>query len=65
MGLIVPAFVPSTLHEVVEYTPSMTEWKVTWGIWAMGLMVITIGLKVALPIISKSLHSTSETGGVE
>lgn len=52
MGLIVPGFIPSTLHEVVEYTPSVTEWKVTWGIWAFGLMVITIALKVALPVLS-------------
>lgn len=52
MGLIVPGFVPSTLHEVVEYTPSATEWKVTWGIWALGLMVLTVALKIALPVLS-------------
>lgn len=52
MGLIIPGFVPSTLHEVVEYTPSLTEWKVTAGIWAMGLMVFTIALKVAVPILT-------------
>lgn len=52
MGLIVPGFVPSTLHEVVEYTPSLTEWKVTAGIWAFGLMVFTIALKVAIPILT-------------
>ncbi|HRE88732.1 MAG TPA: polysulfide reductase NrfD [Myxococcota bacterium] len=52
MGLIIPGFVPSTLHEVVEYTPSLTEWKVTAGIWAFGLMVFTIALKVAVPILT-------------
>ena len=49
MGLIVPGFIPSTLHEVVEYSPSLTEWKVTAGIWAFGLMILTVALKVALP----------------
>ncbi|MEZ4401153.1 MAG: NrfD/PsrC family molybdoenzyme membrane anchor subunit [Kofleriaceae bacterium] len=50
MGLIVPGFVPSTLHEVVEYTPSATEWKVTAGIWAFGLLVLTVALKVGLAV---------------
>lgn len=52
MGLIVPGFIPSTLHEVVEYVPSLTEWRVTAGVWAFGLMIYTIALKVALPILS-------------
>jgi uncharacterized membrane protein YqaE (UPF0057 family) len=25
MGLIVPGFIPSTLHEIVEYSPSWVE----------------------------------------
>ena len=52
MGLIIPGFVPSTLHEVVEYVPTLTEWKVTAGIWAFGLMVLTVAVKVALPVLS-------------
>lgn len=56
MGLIVPGFIPSTLHEIVEYTPSGTEWRVTWGVWALGLMVLTVGLKIALPVISGRLR---------
>ncbi len=52
MGLIIPAFVPSTLHEVVEYTPSLAEWQITVGIWAFGLIVLTLGLKVAIPIFA-------------
>jgi len=52
MGLIVPGFIPSTLHELVEYTPSITEWKVTAGVWAFGLMVYSAALKVALPVLS-------------
>lgn len=52
MGLIIPGFIPSTLHEIVEYTPSLTEWKVMAGIWAFGLMVLTIALKIAGPILA-------------
>lgn len=47
MGMIIPGFVPSTLHEMVEYTPSLIEWKVMAGIWALGLMIYTIALKIA------------------
>lgn len=52
MGLIIPGFIPSTLHEVVEYTPSSTEWKVMMGVWALGLLVITAALKVAIPVLT-------------
>lgn len=53
MGLIVPGFIPSTLHEIVEYAPSLTEWKVSAGIWAFGLMVLTVLLKIAIAVFSR------------
>ena len=52
MGLIVPGFIPSTLHEVVEYAPSATEWKVTAGIWAFGLLLLTAMLKVTVAVFT-------------
>ncbi|MFK7959737.1 MAG: sulfate reduction electron transfer complex DsrMKJOP subunit DsrP [Phycisphaerales bacterium] len=52
MGLIIPGFIPSTLHEIVEYSPSLTEWKVSAGITALGLMIYTLALKIAIPIMS-------------
>ena len=52
MGLIIPGFVPSTLHEIVEYQPSLIEWKVTAGIWAFGLMIYTLALKIAIAVYS-------------
>jgi len=57
MGLIVPGFIPSTLHEIVEYSPSLTEWKVSAGIWAFGLMVLTVLLKMSIAVFS---HGASE-----
>ena len=52
MGLIIPGFIPSTMHELVEYVPSLIEWQVMAGIWALGLMVYTIALKVGLPVLT-------------
>ena len=57
MGLIVPGFIPSTLHEIVPYSPSLAEWKVTAGIWAVGLMVFTVGLRIALHAMSGEMHA--------
>jgi molybdopterin-containing oxidoreductase family membrane subunit len=52
MGLIIPGFVPSTLHEIVEYTPSLTEWMVSAGIYAAGAMVLIVLLKTTLPVFT-------------
>ena len=57
MGLIVPGFIPSALHEWVEYTPSAAEWKISAGIWAAGLMIYTLLLKVAIPVITGRVSS--------
>ncbi len=58
MGLIVPGFIPSTLHEIVEYLPSLTEWKVSAGIWALGLMVLTVLLKMARTVFNDAVAET-------
>ena len=50
MGLVIPGFVPSSLGEIVEYTPTWVEVAVTAGIWAMGLFALTVLVRVALPI---------------
>ncbi len=59
MGLIVPGFIPSTLHEIVEYVPTLTEWKITAGVWAFGLMVLTLGIKLAIPVLKGELSPES------
>jgi molybdopterin-containing oxidoreductase family membrane subunit len=50
MGLVIPGFVPSPLGEIVEYTPSFTEFCVSIGIWAAGALIFTLLLKAAVPI---------------
>ncbi len=60
MGLIIPGFIPSTLHELVEYIPSTTEWKITAGIWAGGLLVYTLLLKVAIPVFTGTARSNPD-----
>lgn len=50
VGLVIPGFVPSPLGEVVEYVPTWVELTVTAGIWALGFLVLTVLVRVALPI---------------
>jgi Ni/Fe-hydrogenase subunit HybB-like protein len=50
IGLVVPGFIPSPLGEIVEYTPSAVEIGVTLGVWALGMFVLTVLVRVALPI---------------
>lgn len=50
MGLIVPGFVPSPLGEVWSYQTTWPEILISAGIWAIGLMIYTLLLKVAIPI---------------
>ena len=59
MGLIIPGFIPSTLHEIVEYSPSIVEWKVTAGIWAIGLLILTIMLKLISTVFTGQLDWAS------
>jgi molybdopterin-containing oxidoreductase family membrane subunit len=65
MGLIIPGFIPSTLHEIVEYSPSLVEWKVTAGIWAIGLLILTIMLKVIAAVFIGRLDDGDATGATE
>jgi molybdopterin-containing oxidoreductase family membrane subunit len=60
MGLIVPAFVPSPLGEIVEYSPTWNETLVCLGIWAFGLLLYTILVRVTIPVLSGRLSSDCE-----
>ena len=64
IGLIVPGFIPSPLGEIVEYFPSWIELVVTVGIWAMGLFVFTVLVRVALAIELGDERSPSAPEGV-
>ena len=50
MGLIIPGLTPDTLGEIYEYYPTLTELRVAAGIFAVGFLLFTLMLKVAVPI---------------
>ena len=59
MGLVTPGFVPSTLGEIYEYIPTMSEILVTLGIWAAGALLYTVMLKLAIPVYTGRLRFTT------
>ena len=52
MGLIVPAFVPTPLGEIVEYVPTWREITICLGIWAFGLLLYTIFVRISVPVLA-------------
>jgi Ni/Fe-hydrogenase subunit HybB-like protein len=50
LGLIVPGFIPSPLGEVHEYLPTMAEVFITLGVYALGFLVLTFLLKIAVSV---------------
>ena len=49
-GFILPGFVPGTLGEIYDYVPNHIELFVSFGVWATGLLIFTLFMKVAIPI---------------
>jgi molybdopterin-containing oxidoreductase family membrane subunit len=57
MGLIVPAFIPTPLGEIVEYAPTAQETMVCLGIWAFGLLLYTIFVRITIPVLSGQVRA--------
>lgn len=56
MGLVIPGFVPDTLHEIYEYAPTGVELVISMGIWSLGLLVFTLLLRIGIPILNGDFH---------
>jgi len=50
IGLIVAAFVPSPLGVVTEYAPTLPEALISLGVWAVGLLILTVLYRIALSV---------------
>jgi Ni/Fe-hydrogenase subunit HybB-like protein len=65
MGMVIPGFIPTPLGAIVEYTPSLNEALVCFGIWAFGLLCYTVFLRMAVPILQGRLTKANEHHSVE
>ena len=50
LSFVVPGFIPSPLGEVSRYSPTIAEIIITKGVWACGLLILTILYKVAVSV---------------
>jgi len=60
MGLVIPGFIPTPLGDIVEYTPSLNETLISFGIWAFGLLCFTLFLRMSVPILQGRLSKANE-----
>jgi Ni/Fe-hydrogenase subunit HybB-like protein len=50
LGLVVTGFVPSPLERITDYTPTGPEVAITIGVWALGLLMITLFYRIFLAV---------------
>ena len=50
LGMISGGFVPSPLHHVNEYIPTIPEILIALGVWATGFFILTILFKIAVSV---------------
>lgn len=50
LGMISGGFVPSMMHYYTEYAPTRTELLITFGVFAVGFIVLTVLFKMAASI---------------
>jgi Ni/Fe-hydrogenase subunit HybB-like protein len=51
-GFVIPGFVPDPLGEIYAYIPNLLELIISFGIWAAGLLIFTLLMKIAIPIVT-------------
>ena len=47
--------------EIVEYTPTLNETLICFGIWAAGFLIYTILVRITVPVLSGRLTKDSES----
>jgi molybdopterin-containing oxidoreductase family membrane subunit len=61
IGLVIPGFIPTTLGEVFEYTPTAVELCVVVGVWALCALVFTLLIKASAALERGGAHGRAVT----
>ncbi|MEC4675731.1 MAG: NrfD/PsrC family molybdoenzyme membrane anchor subunit [Nitrospirota bacterium] len=49
-GLVIGGFIPNMFEGVTEYWPTQPEMMISMGVWAIGLLVLTVLYKIAISV---------------
>jgi Ni/Fe-hydrogenase subunit HybB-like protein len=50
LGLVITGFIPSPLEALTDYTPTGPEVAITIGVWALGLLLVTLFYKIFVAV---------------
>ena len=50
LGLISGGFIPSPLHKITEYIPTIPELVISLGVYAIGFLILTVLMKIAVSV---------------
>lgn len=50
LGLVIPGFIPNPLDKITEYHPTGPEIAITIGVWALGLLILSVLYKIAITV---------------
>ncbi|MGI9952988.1 NrfD/PsrC family molybdoenzyme membrane anchor subunit [Moorellaceae bacterium AZ2] len=50
LGLVIAGFIPNPFERVTEYVPTLPESLIALGIWASGLLILTILYKIVVAV---------------
>jgi molybdopterin-containing oxidoreductase family membrane subunit len=50
LGLVVTGFIPSPLERVADYIPTGPEIAITVGVWALGLLIVTLLYRIFVAV---------------
>ncbi len=48
--LVIPGFIPNPLHEFTQYWPTAKELVITFGVWGLGFLVLSLLYKIAISV---------------
>ncbi len=60
IALIIPGYTPDVLGQIYEYVPSITEVRISLGIFGIGFLLFTLMVKVAVALLFDQLDPHSE-----
>ena len=50
LGLVITGFIPSPLEALTDYNPTGPEIAITVGVWALGLLILTLFYKIFVSV---------------